>query len=88
MPPKASATKAKAAASDHASYQGKLESYPQHIAMRSRIVFLGRIHCVQLRIAVNFNLEHELTRFTDMITDAIINLKDVCLLPSQSRFSY
>ena len=46
MPPKAAAPKAKAATSDHASYQGKLDS-PQHLlAMRSRMVFLGRVHPV------------------------------------------
>jgi hypothetical protein len=62
MPPKAAAPKAKAASSDHASYQGKLES-PQHrLAMRSRIVFLGRVHRVQLWKALDFGLERGLTR--------------------------
>jgi len=48
MPPKAAASKAKAAPSDHASYQGKLESPQHHLLMRSRMVFLGRVHRVQL----------------------------------------
>lgn len=62
MPPKAAATKAKATSSDHASYQGKLESLPHHIAMRSHMVFFGRVDGVQLRIAFIFGLHHELTR--------------------------
>jgi len=77
MPPKAAAPKAKAATSDHASYQGKLESPQHHLDMRSRMVFLGRMHRVQLQRALIFRLDRELTRFfTDMITDAIVNLKD------------
>ena len=48
MPPKAAAPKAKAATSDHASYQGKLESAQHHLAVRSRMGFLGRVHRVQL----------------------------------------
>ena len=63
MPPKASASKAKAAPAGHASYQGKLESLLHHVAMRSRTVFRGRIHHVQLGKASTFDLEPELTRF-------------------------
>jgi hypothetical protein len=63
MPPKAAAPKAKAAASDHASYQGKLESPQHHLSMRSRMVFLGRVHRVQLWRALIFGLDHGLTRF-------------------------
>jgi len=62
MPPKAAAPKAKAASSDHASYQGKLESCQHRLAMRSRMVFLGRVHRVQLRRALDFGLERGLTR--------------------------
>jgi len=63
MPPKAAAPKAKAASSDHASYQGKLEFSQHHLAMRSRMVFLGRMHRVQLWRALVFGLERGLTRF-------------------------
>jgi hypothetical protein len=64
MPPKAAAPKAKAATSDHASYQGKLESPQHHLDMRSRMVFLGRMHRVQLQRALIFGLDRELTRFS------------------------
>jgi hypothetical protein len=62
MPPKAAASKAKAAPSDHASYQGKLESPQHHLPIRSRMVFLGRVHRVELWRASFFALEHRLTR--------------------------
>jgi len=62
MPPKAAAPKAKAASSDHASYQGKLDSPHHNVALRARMYGFGRAALLQLIGAFDFPFEHELTR--------------------------
>ncbi|TVY24655.1 Histone H1 [Lachnellula hyalina] len=61
MPPKAAASKAKATTSDHASYQGEL-----HILPPQRRVQIARIA----------SWSRSSSASDDMITDAIVNLKD------------
>jgi hypothetical protein len=62
MPPKAAAPKAKAASSDHASYQGKLDSPHHNVALQARVYGFDRTALPQLIRAFGFPFEHELTR--------------------------
>ena len=81
MPPKAATTGApKAKSSEHASYQGKLPLPPQHHIPVAHNYHLGRLPLLLSWVQIFFIICFCWRVLLDMITEAIINLKEVCLL--------
>jgi len=87
MAPKATATKPKAPAGDHASYQGKTSSTftTTHRNEMASISLWSRLSLLYGYRFKNKNKWINWRVISDMITDAIVNLKDVCL-PSPNNF--